>query len=490
MQDPIVVVQAQEDWLSIENVVQHAVVQIVAQVGKFNWKEPYKNIEQHESRGTGFFVDDQGHIVTNAHVINEAKVVWIHLPAMGKKVIRVKIISFCPDRDLGLLKVVDEDLSLIQQELGAIPFLSCGNSDQVRRTDKILSLGYPLGQYRLKSSTGIISGRESGSGISYLQMTAAVNPGSSGGPLLSVNGEVVGITVASIANASHIGYAIPVNEFTCIVQDMMKKKLFRKPIIGGMFHETTQEHAKFLGNPIPTGVYIYDVLPDSLLEQAGVKQADVLYSFNGVSIDPYGEARVDWSVEKVSLYDLISRLYIGQAVDLELYRNGEKITASFILKEPVLYPVRMRYPDYEIIDYEVIGGMVVMELSDNHFAYLLEVAPELITYSKIENRLKSVLIVTHILPGSCVQQLRSLSAGDILKEVNGIAVSTLDDFRKMLRISLDSDFLTIKTVRNIFAVLPFRQILKKEEQLSKDFVYTISETVQELLELIIHEKTS
>ena len=100
MKRPIVLIQGQENWRQVENAAQNTVVQVFAQISKFNWLEPYKVETQHENRGTAFFVNDQGYLVTNAHVVSEAKIVWITIPAFGRETIQVEVVSFCPERDL------------------------------------------------------------------------------------------------------------------------------------------------------------------------------------------------------------------------------------------------------------------------------------------------------------------------------------------------------------------------------------------------------
>ena len=490
MKQPILLIQGQEDWLQIENAAQNTVVQVFAQIGKFNWLEPYKVEAQFESRGTGFFVNDQGYLFTNAHVVNEAKTVWITIPALGRETIRVEVVGFCPDRDFALLKVIDKDLERVRAILGRVPFLMLGNSDQVQRTDKILVLGYPLGQHRIKSSTGIVSGRESVDSISYIQITAPINPGSSGGPLISMQGSIVGITVASNAYALNVGYAIPINELNVVFEDLLKTALVRKPILGGRFHNATDDHARFLGNPLPAGLYLHKVLKGSLLEKGGLLPGDMLYEFNGNRLDPYGDAMVPWSSDKVSLYDQISRLATGQKVKLLLYRAGEKKEINFILELFPAYPIRVKYPDYEEVEHEVIGGMVVMELAQNHVPLLLRTAPFLIKFQKVENTFDPVLIITHILPGSRAQQLRSLIPGAIIRTVNGTTVRTVKEFRDVLRAGAQKEFLSLVTADDVLAVFPLKKVLADEKRLSRDFAYPLSEIVQELLTMVTNEKTS
>jgi len=474
-------------WLSIERLAQNAVVQVFAQIGQFNWLEPYKIGEQFENRGTGFFVNEFGYIVTNYHVIHEAKTVWIQIPYLGRQIIKASLVGFCPQMDIALLKISHEGFTEIKEKVGKIPFLALGNSDNVKRTDTVMVLGYPLGHHLIKSTIGVMSGRESTGGISLLQMTAPINPGSSGGPILSSFGSVIGIAVATHMMAHNVGYAIPINELKVIFDDLQKQKLLRKPMLGAIFQNATNDQAKYLGNPEPAGFYVQKVLKDSLMEKEGVLPGDMLYMFNGFSIDAYGEARVQWSDDRVLLRDLISRLSIGELISMVLYRGGQKKEITFTLEVPPVYPIRKVYPGFEDVEYEVVGGMVIMPLTDDHIQLLSGLRPDLFKYVRVENRDEPVLIITHILPGSYAQQLRCLMVGDILQTVNGDEVRTLDDFRVAIKKSIETDFLSIQTVENTLAVFEFRSMLKDEENLSSSFSYPISVSMSKLIDLVRNE---
>jgi len=475
-------------WLKIEQLAQNSVVQVFAQVGKFNWKEPYKIGDQFENRGTGFFVNEYGYIVTNYHVIHEAKVIWIQMPALGRKIIHAYVVGFCPDSDIALLSISKEGFGEIKEKLGNIPFLALGDSDTVRRTDSVMVLGYPLGHHTLKSTIGIVSGMSSTGGISLIQTTAPVNPGNSGGPILSSFGSVIGIAVAANVIAQNVGYAIPINELKLIFDDLQKQRLLRKPFIGALFHFSSNEQAKLLGNPAPAGFYVKQVLKDTLMEKSGVKTGDMLYMFNGYKIDAYGEAHVPWSSDRVLLRDLISRISIGDLVSMVIYRKGEKKEINFTMEPPPIYPIRPIFPGYEPIDYEVIGGMVIMELSDNHLPFLGNLNPDLVKFVKIENKVDPVLVITHILPGSYAQQIRCLTAGLCIETVNGQAVKTLNDFRVALKKSMATDFLSIETHDKTLAVFEFRAMLKDEEKLAVSFAYPISVSMVTLMQEATNEK--
>jgi serine protease Do len=320
-------------------------------------------------------------------------------------------------------------------------------------------------------------------------MSAAINPGSSGGPLLNVNGEVVGINCAGIIEAQSVGYIIPINDLKIVLPDLYKIKLLRKPFLGVLYNNATIELTEFLGNPQPGGCYVVDIVKNSTLDKAGVARGDMVYAINGYRVDIYGEMCVPWSEDKISITDYVSRLSIGDDVRLIIYRDGKKkeLTAKF--SQVSMPAIREIYPGYEEVDYEVFAGMVIMELTLNHISLLVKKGVSgLSKYAEMKNQIDPVLIVTHIFPTSQIYRARTLHLGATINEINGIEVHTLKDLRDALKDNISSKFVTLRisdnitrASDNILIALPFDKILAEESRLSHDYKYPISETVKTLL---------
>ena len=130
------------------------------------------------------------------------------------------------------MKLTTDAMEKIKKLIPVIPTLKLGESDSIIRTQEVIALGYPLGQDALKSTQGIVSGRQEILGASFIQITAALNPGNSGGPCLDVNGNVIGINTAIIPDAQSIGYIIPMSDVRGVIQDLHKVKLLRSPLLG------------------------------------------------------------------------------------------------------------------------------------------------------------------------------------------------------------------------------------------------------------------
>ena len=152
-----------------------------------------------------------------------------------------------------------------------------------------------------------------------------------------------------------------------------------------------------------------------------------------------------------------------------------------MLEPKKLLSVRRYFPGYEDIDYQVIGGLTVMELAINHIPLLLGVSPELTRFIDIKNQVEPVLVITNLFPDSQAAKVHTLAPGTLIKEVNNKEVKNLADFRKALFDGLKNDYLTIKTSNNIFAVLPMRVVLQDEKRLSRNYFYPLNETTQELI---------
>jgi serine protease Do len=482
--EAIEVVTQSEVWRPIQEAVKDTVVQVFSQIAEFDFLQPFKTPAQYTSYGTAFFINEDGDLITNAHVVNQARALWIQIPSLGKQIVDVEVASVSPERDIALLKLTAESKEKIRAQLGRIPYLKLGNSDNLFRSDEVMALGYPLGQQSLKSTTGVISGRER----SMIQMDAPLNPGNSGGPTLNRKGEVVGINTAIIAEAQSVGYFIPINDLKAIQPDLYKVKLLRKPFLGVLFNNASEQLTEYLGNPAPGGCYVVEVVKDSTLFKAGIERGDMLYQINGHAIDIYGEMKVPWTEDKISLVDYVSRISIGEDVTIVAYRKGQKKEVAVKFSQTELPSIREVYPGYESIDYEIFGGMVLMQLSFNHIHMMKNNIPGLMKYVELANRAEPVLLITHIFPNSQLHRSRALTVGATINQVNGVPVHTLDDFRKVIKNGTHERFLTVlatdnlsRTSDNILVALAMDKVIQEESRLSKDFRYQLTDLSRDLI---------
>ena len=180
------------------------------------------------------------------------------------------IIRIAPYHDLAVLKI---------KKYKNKNYLEFGDSDKVKSGDSVIALGYPLGQDRLKRTSGVISGIQDGD----IQTDAPINPGNSGGPLLDKNGKVIGINFAgySAMVAENIGYAIPSFKYNLLEDDLLdnmaENKIIKKPILGSSFNNTSKEMFEFNKNDLcHSGYYINAVYKDSPFDKSGIKKGDII----------------------------------------------------------------------------------------------------------------------------------------------------------------------------------------------------------------------
>ena len=481
-------------WRSIQRKIKDTVVQIFAFTFEKNIIEPYMTPHQQPGRGSGFFIryEDSIFIVTNAHVVNQAVGIYIHIPSLGQKPIRCELVSICPDRDLALLKIIDEELEYVRKGLGgSIPYLMLGDSNTVCRAEEVLALGYPLGQESLKSTTGVVS---SGCEQQFIQIDAPINPGSSGGPLIRIclddehNAEVIGINSEGIFGAQNIGYSIPINHLKIILPQMMCEKLVKKPSLGIVISNASYL-ADYFGNPIPSGAYIAEVIKESPLDKAGIKQGDMLYEIDGYSVDEQGNVLVPWSEDRISIINYIASIGIKDSIHIIVYRAGKRIAATVSFRDSFDTVIRHTHLGYEPFDYEIFAGMVVTPLTLNHIKLMKQHVPGLQEYAGLKKQDKPALLVTHVFPTSVLYLTHTIGCGIIITHINNKEVRTLYDFRKAIKEAIKKDFILIRGIDtvdcltdNLCVALKTNDVLSQEASLAEQYGYTLSPMVQSLLE--------
>jgi len=481
------------EWPRIEQATQNTVVQVWSQGSKRSWREPYKAPIQHQSVGTAFFINSQGDLLTNFHVVDNSNFVYIHIPSGGRKPYEARVKGVCPEQDVALLELTEESRTELRTLLGSISYLTLGDSDMLVKAEPIMALGYPLGSRYSKSTIGEIAGYEYIQGSSYIHMTAPINPGNSGGPLMNRFGEVVGINSAGITGSQNICFIIPINDASGILTQLYDNPLYRKPRLDFRLNPATKEHAEFLKSPLPGGSFINKVLPGSSADKMGVKKGDMLYQiiWNGTAydIDEYGDVRVDWRTsDKITLRELMLRFKLNDPIDLIIYRNGERLKLSTLLTEPPKYPGRYicaGFEPYEM-DFEVLFGTVFMQLRQNHIEEFAATNKQKNTtiHPKFEKYLqdpsKEAVIITYIHNGSQLQKVQCFSPADIVDQINGKTVNTLADVRSALLLSTKTGYISLSTKEGYSTVLSLDKVLNEEPKLASEFGYPLTDLFKHL----------
>jgi serine protease Do len=272
---------------------------------------PHKFKRELRGLGTGMIIDDQGHILTNYHVVGGADKIEVLLTD-GRKY-PAKVVGTDLKTDLAVIRILTDE---------SLPHVTFGDSDKLEVGDWVVAIGHPRGLDQTVTQ-GIISAKHR-QGImdpsnyqDYLQTDAAINPGNSGGPLLNLQGQVVGVN-AAIASESGgfegIGFAIPSNMAVHIANTLIAHGKVERGWLGVSIQDLTPELAKSFDLESTKGVLIAQVLKSGPAEKAGLKRGDVVISYDGQDITDTG-----------SLRNKVADTVIGKEVKVTVLREGERV---------------------------------------------------------------------------------------------------------------------------------------------------------------------
>jgi serine protease Do len=364
-----------------------------------------------QGMGSGFVIDAGGIIMTNNHVVADAKQVKVKL-ADGREFMATDV-KTDPRTDVAIIRIEGAD---------NLQPLALGNSDQMQIGDWVVAIGSPFG-LDLSVTAGIVSGKGRARGIAeredFLQTDAAINPGNSGGPLLNLSGEVIGINTAIASRSGGydgIGFAIPINMANWVGEQLVKSGAVKRAFLGTSIQPVTSELAKQFKVEVGSGAVVSQVMPSSPAAKAGVEPGDVIVGLNG---EPIRDPR--------SLQGVVERLNVGQTYPLEVVRNGEKKTLDMTAEEmPSTFNREM------LVGKSIQRGST---LGSEFGLSLKNLTPELSKQLGIEG---PGVVVASVEEGSPAAE-EGVQTGDIIERVANKPVTTLDDIAAVLKESQTSE---------------------------------------------------
>jgi len=287
--------------------------------------------KQEVGGGTGFVISsEKGLILTNKHVVRDEEAEYTIVTNDGEKY-EAEVLARDPFNDIAVLKIAIDNLPAIQ----------LGDSDQLKVGETVIAIGNALGEYRNTVTKGVISGisrrvvASSGAGSSeilegVIQTDAAINFGNSGGPLINLQGEVIGINTAISRQGQLIGFAIPSNQAKQVVESVEKYGRIVRPFLGIRYVIINQEMAKANKLPVEYGALIVRgqaraelaVIPGSPANKAGLVENDIILEMNDQKI-----------TEENSLAKEIRKYQPGDEIKLKVYHQGEEKVIKVILEE-------------------------------------------------------------------------------------------------------------------------------------------------------------
>ena len=273
--------------------------------------------------GTGFFITEQGYILTNNHVVEGTQEVNIILSDGTQQ--KATLVGTDIYSDIAVLKTD-----------GNVPAMArLGNSDVLKPGESVIAIGSPLGNFKNTVTVGVVSatGRSIDTGNGYqiedlIQTDAAINHGNSGGPLVNLAGEVIGVNTLVVRNtgsgdiAEGLGFAVPVNTAQAVAQQIIEKGYFARPYLGISFQPINPEIAALYNLPAQWGVYVTRVIQNSPAHQAGLQEGDIITKIGDVALD-----------ETHSYVNTLFEFQPGDPIALDVVRGNETLQIQVTLGE-------------------------------------------------------------------------------------------------------------------------------------------------------------
>jgi serine protease Do len=372
--------------------------------------------------GSGFIVDKTGYILTNQHVIDDAARITVKLDS-GEEY-QAKVVGIDEETDLAVLKIdASRDL----------PFVKLGDSDKARVGEWVLAIGSPFGLTRTVTA-GIVSQtkRETPQGSPFqrfIQTDAAINKGNSGGPLVNMNGEVIGINsqiATSTGDYNGVGFALPSNEAANVYQQIIKNGKVRRGYLGVGLESVKPEYAKVYGLQDASGAIVVE-LRDKLSPagRAGLQVGDVIVEFAGKKVDSATDLIT--RVSSASPDDAISMVYLRE--------NGSNIerknTEIRLGERPSQNRTSEPNPDRRKL------GPENSKSTGNPFGLTLsDLTPALASSYKLEGQ--RGVVVKEVNPESYVADVKvsngseALSEGDLIRRINRVAITDMRSFNAVV----------------------------------------------------------
>lgn len=277
--------------------------------------------QEAQSLGSGFIINDKGHIITNSHVVRHAgknadEIMVKFLKEDRGKGFPAEVVGVDERTDVALLKLKKPHANLTVAPLG--------DSDKAKVGEWVVAIGNPYGHAHTVTQ-GIVSalGRNlENLQAEFIQTSASINPGNSGGPLINLYGEVIGINTAIDPRAQGIGFAIPINSAKKVIKDLIEEGRVKRGFVGIMISGLSPEISDALGMEESQGVLVRDVVKNGPAEKAGIKKGDIINKVGTETIT---------GPEK--LIQVISSKKAGEKVPFELLRKGKKLSVTVKVEE-------------------------------------------------------------------------------------------------------------------------------------------------------------
>ena len=367
--------------------------------------------------GSGFIIDENGIVVTNNHVIQDADDIIVRVN--GDQEYKAKVLGADPLMDIAVLQLETDE------KFKPVGF---GDSDKARIGDWVLAIGNPFGLGGTVTA-GIISARNRSIGLSryedFIQTDASINSGNSGGPLFDMEGNVIGINTAILGRNGSIGigFSIPSNSAQQVIKQLIEFGETKRGWLGVRIQDVTKEIAEAEELDKPRGALVASVAENSPSEKAGIQAGDIILEFNGVEIKQMKE-----------LPAIVARTDVGKNVDVKIWRNKKEITKKVLLG-------RLETSD----DFKVSENPKKDENNLDEIIESLRISVRPLTKEDIKNRKlpnqTTGLVITNMANNSPL--VNSIEINSIIIEAQKKKIKSADDLRDITQKAINSNQKTI-----------------------------------------------
>ena len=354
--------------------------------------------------GSGFIIDKDGYILTNNHVIENAKEIWVTLA--DNRQFEAKLVGADLKTDVALIKI---------NAPTELPPVKLGDSDDIRVGDWILAIGNPFGLGG-SVTAGIVSAKsrdiEAGAYDNFIQTDASINQGSSGGPMFDMKGKVIGVNTAIFSTSGGsmgIGFATPINLLKFVIKEIKEKGKVERGWLGIRIQPQNRDLASSVAQKMPAGVMISSISEESAAREAGIEAGDVIIAMNGQEV-----------LEPKMFSRRVAETPAGTKIRLDIWRNREVLSIELPVEkmpEDKLLPQAAALPEKRTPPLAGQGNALGLELE--------ELTPELINQYQFPDDANGV-VVRQVLPGSDAEA-KGLRRGDLISQIDKKAIFTLDD---------------------------------------------------------------
>ncbi len=370
--------------------------------------------QRYQSLGSGLIIDPAGYILTNEHVVD--KYVEVTVTLVSKREYRAEVIGSDKLTDLALIKIdVPPDVRLQVAKLG--------NSDSLQVGEWVVAVGNPYGFDRTVSF-GIISGKGrvlSAQSITpllndFIQTDAAIAPGSSGGPLVNLRGEAIGINSRGLGQTQ--GFTIPINVAIEVKDKLLKTGNIERGWLGIVTQPLNRSFARYIGKPDMEGVLVSDVLEGSPAQKSGLRPGDIILEFGGEKLN----AEKDDDLNKLTL--MIAQAAVRTEKQLTIFRDNESKNVRITIGEQ---------PKIKADEYETKFGFTAKEITDDMFRSML-----------LETR--DGVFVSFVDVGTIAYKA-DLSEGDVIISINKRPTPDFKTFKAVLMNAEDDNYILLSVLR-------------------------------------------